>query len=99
VRIIALRTLKEFYSDPRYRDSELPIEAWYYEARQAQWRTSADVKAQYRQASFVGNNRVVFNIGGNKYRLVVEFHYASGIGFIRFIGTHAEYDKIDVEKI
>lgn len=99
MRIIALRTLIEFYSDPGYRDSELSLKAWYREAKHAQWRTPADIKAQYRQASIVGNNRAVFNICGNKYRLVVEFHYASGIGFIRFINTHAEYDKIDVEKI
>ena len=99
MRIIALRTLKIFYSDPRYRDSMLSLKAWYYEARHVQWRTPADIKAQYPKASIVGNNRVVFNICGNNYRLVVKFHYVSGIGFIRFIGTHAEYDKIDVETI
>ncbi len=75
------------------------LKAWYYEAKQAQWHAPTDVKAQYPKASIVGNNRVVFNISGNRYRLVVEFHYASGIGYIRFIGTHAEYDKIDVETI
>ena len=99
MRIISRRTLITFYSDPDYRDSKSQLEAWYYEARHAQWRTPADIKAQYRQASIVGNNRAVFNICGNDYRLVVKFHYASGIGYIRFIGTHAEYDKIDVETI
>lgn len=99
MRIIAVRALIEFYSDPRYRDSKPHLEAWYHEAKQAQWHTPVDVKAQYPKASIVGRNRVVFNISGNTYRLVVEFHYASGIGFIRFIGTHAQYDKIDVEKI
>lgn len=97
MRIITKRTLIDFYS--KHRDSEAQLEAWYYETKHAEWKTPADVKAQYPKASIVANNRVVFNICGNKYRLVIEFHYASGIGFVRFIGTHEQYDQTNVETI
>ena len=70
MRIIALKTLRAFWKAPAHRDAEQPIKAWYAEARNAAWRTPADVKAHYRSASIVGDNRVVFNIAGNKYRLV-----------------------------
>jgi mRNA interferase HigB len=99
MRIIALRTLREFWEKPEYQDSEQPLKAWYAEATNAIWHTPADIKAHYRHASIVGDNRVVFNIAGNKYRLVVKFHYNRSIGYIRFIGTHAEYDRIDVEEV
>jgi mRNA interferase HigB len=68
-------------------------------ASRAGWRSPADIKAAYRTASFVANNRVVFNVKGNAYRLVVAVHYNRGMMFIRFIGTHAEYDRIDATKI
>ena len=68
-------------------------------ARTADWATPADVKSAYRNASFVGNDRVVFNIGGNRYRLVVLFHYARRTGYVRFLGTHAEYDAIDARNV
>lgn len=99
MHIIAKRTLREFWEAPGHDDAEQPLKAWYAEAAHATWRTPVDVKAQYGSASIIGDNRVVFNIGGNKYRLVVKFHYNTGIGFIRFIGTHAEYDEIDAETI
>ena len=99
MRIIALRTLREFWEKPEHRDAEQPLKAWYAEARHAMWRTPADIKDHYRHVSIVGDNRVVFNIAGNKYRLVVKFHYNTGTGFVRFIGTHVEYDRIDVEMI
>jgi mRNA interferase HigB len=100
MRIIAKRTLREFWeSVPQHTDSEEPLKAWYREAKQAIWLTPADVKAQYCNASILKNNRTVFNIAGNKYRLVVEINYPAQIIFIRFIGTHQEYDKIDVEII
>ena len=99
MRIIAKRTLREFWDKLGHRDAEQPLKAWYAEARNATWSTPADIKARYRRASIVGNNRVVFNIAGNKYRLVVEFHYKTGTGFVRFIGTHKEYDRIDVEVV
>ena len=79
--------------------SELSLRSWYALASRAAWKTPADIKAAYRHASFVGNNRVVFNIKGNDYRLVVAVRYDTGLMYIRFVGTHPQYDKIDVEKI
>lgn len=103
MRIISLKTLKDFYSKPEKRDSQGAIETWYHEVKGALWKTSADIKILYPSASFVAGNRVVFNIGGNKYRLVVKIKYANlritGLVFIRFIGTHEEYDRIKVEEI
>jgi mRNA interferase HigB len=100
MRVIAKRTLREFWeSTPKYADAEDPLRSWYREAKHAIWQTPADVKEQYRNASILKNNRTVFNIAGNKYRLVVEINYTAQIIFIRFIGTHQEYDSIDVETI
>ena len=99
MRILAKKTLREFWGKPAHRDAEQPLRAWHAEAKNATWRTPADVKAHYRHASIVGNNRVVFNIARNKYRLVVEFHYNAGIGYVRFVGTHKNYDRIDVEAV
>ena len=100
MRVISKRTLREFQeSTPKYTDAEDPLRSWYREAKQAVWQTPADVKEQYRNASILKNNRTVFNIAGNKYRLVVEINYTAQIIFIRFIGTHQEYDSIDVETI
>jgi mRNA interferase HigB len=99
VRIIALRTLREFWEQPGRGDAEQPLKAWYAEAKDAAWRTPADVRAKYGSAGIVAHNRVIFNIAGNKYRLVVKFHYNTGIGYIRFVGTHADYDEIDAETV
>ena len=99
MHIISRKTLKKFYKQPDYRDAEGPLTAWFYEAKQANWETPADVKALYRSADILKNNRVVFNIGGNKYRLVVKINYPTKTVFIRFVGTHREYDRIDAEVI
>lgn len=99
MRIIKRKTLKDFYNQPDYWDAKGSLEAWYHEARHARWETPADIKSRYASASVLKNSRVVFNIGGNKYRLVVKIDYAAGIVFIRFIGTHAEYDRIDAEEV
>ena len=99
MRVIAISTLKSFWEKKDFRDSEQPLRAWYDEAKKAKWKRPADIKRQYRNASFLANNRVVFNIHGNKYRLVVAFNYEHGIAFIKFIGTHKEYDKIDAESV
>jgi mRNA interferase HigB len=99
VRIIARRTLREFWERPGRQDSEQPLRAWFAEAAKADWATPADIKQRHRNASIVGNSRVVFNIGGNKYRLVVAIKYEARIAFIRFVGTHAAYDRIDAEKV
>ena len=97
MRIIALGTLRQFWT--RRPDAEIPLRAWYALASRADWGRPADIKAAYRNASFVANNRVVFNIKGNDYRLVVAVHYNRGMMFIRFIGTHREYDGIDAATI
>ena len=97
VRTIAIKTLREFWT--KNRDAEQPLRAWYHEARKAKWTNPTQIKAQYRSASILKNNRVVFNIAGNKYRLVVRIHYQIGIVYIRFIGTHVEYDQIHAEEI
>ena len=95
MRIIALATLRDFWN--RHPDAEIPLRSWYTLASRSDWRRPADVKAAYRNASVVANNRIVFNVKGNDYRLVAAVHY--GMVFIRFVGTHREYDKIDAGTI
>jgi len=99
MRIIAVKTIKEFWEKNNHQDAEQSLRAWYHEAKQAKWRLPSDIKKQYKNASILRNNRVVFNINGNKYRLVVAIQYRFQIIFIRFIGAHADYDKIKVEEI
>ncbi|MBS3756940.1 MAG: type II toxin-antitoxin system HigB family toxin [Desulfobacterales bacterium] len=99
MRIIKKKTLIEFYDLKGHQDAKAPLEAWYYEAKNARWETPADIKAHFASASILKNNRVVFNIGGNKYRLVVKINYSAEIVFIRFIGTHEEYDRINAEEV
>jgi mRNA interferase HigB len=96
---ISRKKLIEFYEQPGRQDAKGQLEAWYYEAKHAQWESPADVKAQYGSASVIGGNRVVFNIAGNKYRLIVRINYNSKTVFVRFVGMHQEYDKIDAEVI
>ena len=99
MRIIARRVLREFWEESGRQDAEQPLRAWFGEVSKADWSKPADIKQQYRSASFIGGSRVVFNIGGNKYRLVVALKYEARIVFSRFIGTHAAYDKIDAEEV
>jgi len=99
VRIIARKKIREFWSTPHYCDSQRPLKSWYRDVKEADWRTPGDVKKQFRSASIIAGNRVVFNIAGNKYRLVMKFNYPYKIGYIRFIGTHKQYDEIDAETI
>ena len=97
MRVIARKTLKLFWE--KHADAEQPLKAWFHEAKTAQWKSYADIKSDYRSADVLPGNRVVFNIRGNRYRLIVHIHYQTGIVFIRFIGTHAEYDRIDATTI
>lgn len=99
MRIIAFRTIREFYEIPDYSDSEASLRAWYHDTKNALWKNSNDLKQQYKNASIIGNGRVVFNIKGNDYRLVVAIDYDFQMVFIRFIGTHKQYDKIDAKTI
>jgi len=99
MRVIARSTLKKFYETPNYGDSQDPLEAWYYEAKKASWNSPANIKEKYGSASILKDKRVVFNICGNKYRLVVSINYGAQIIYIKFIGTHKDYDNISVEEI
>lgn len=98
MRIIAKRTLREHWEKPGRHDSEEPLKAWHAIASKAKWRHFADVRQQFGSASAVGD-RVVFNIKGNEYRLVVRINYEFQIGYVRFVGTHPEYDKLDVKNV
>ena len=97
MRIISRKRLREFWE--KHTDAQQALQAWYADVKQADWQTPADIKNVYRNASIVTNNRVIFNIKGNKYRLVVVVQYQYGIVYIRFVGTHQEYDKIDAATI
>ena len=98
MRIIAKRTLRKFWgSSSRYRDAKGPLEAWRSECLKARWHTPQQLKAQFRSASILRNNRVVFNIASNKYRLVVSVDYGRQAMFVKFVGTHAQYDEINAE--
>ena len=100
MRIIALSTLKTFWEEhPEYMDAKEPTLAWHRYALHADWSSPADVKEDLRNASILKDGRVVFYIAGNKYRLVVWINYAHQVVYIRFIGTHAQYDKIDVQTV
>jgi mRNA interferase HigB len=97
MRIIAKKMIREFWGN--HIDAEQPLRAWYTKTKQAHWKSTSDVKKDYRNASFVANNRVIFNIKGKRYRLVVAVNYPYQIVYIRFIGTHNEYDKVDIATI
>jgi len=97
MRIISRRILREFWQ--KHADAAIPLQTWFYDVERAAWKGLADIKATFRNASFVANNRVVFNIKGNRYRLVVVIIFQHGIIYIRFVGTHEEYDRIDVTTI
>jgi mRNA interferase HigB len=99
MRVIAKSSLKKFWELPGCADSRGPLQAWYEEAKKANWGSPQALKAQFAHASICGNNRVVFNIAGNKYRLVVETQYRAGLTWVKFVGTHGQYDKIDVETV
>lgn len=97
MRVIARATLSLFWKS--HASSEQPLKSWFKEAEKAQWKSPNDIKKDYPSASILRDNRVVFNIKGNTYRLVVRINYDYGMIHIRFIGTHAQYDKIDAETI
>jgi mRNA interferase HigB len=97
MRIISRKTLKDFWE--RHPDAEAALQAWYVDVKRSRWRSPADIKSVYRSASLVANNRVVFNIKGNNYRILVAVQYQFGIVYVRFVGTHEEYDRIDAATI
>lgn len=103
MRIIARKTIRQFVDNLRgskdYRVVKSALDAWFHEVEQADWHSPADVRRAYTNASIVGSDRAVFNIKGNSYRLVVAINYRLQIVFIKWIGSHAEYDHIDVKTV
>lgn len=97
MRIIARSTLQIYWE--KHPDSEEPLKAWFKVANGANWKNPQDVKDCYRNASILKDGRVVFNIAGNKHRLIASINYPTGVLFIKFIGTHKEYDKINAETV
>ena len=97
MRIIAISHLKAFWE--QCPDAEQSLLAWIDEAKKADWKSPAEIKEKFRSASILKGGRVVFNICGNKYRLILKFDYEKGIGFVRFLGTHKEYDEINAEEV
>ena len=97
MRIISKKTLRDFWES--HPDSEQSLKAWNLEAREAEWTTPAQLKDRYPSASILADNRVVFNVGGNKYRLIVWTRYQQNMVYIKWLGTHAEYDRVNAEKV
>ncbi len=96
-RVVAKRTLRDFWE--KHADSEQYLKTWYDTAKTANWESPHDIKKTYANASIIGHNRMIFNIKGNSYRLIVQFNYLRQWAFIRFVGTHSDYDKINAETI
>jgi mRNA interferase HigB len=97
LRVIAKKILREFWE--RHNDSEQQLKAWFQETSKAEWTTPNEIKVEYPSASIIGNDRIVFNIKGNSYRLIVKINFDYKIVWIRFIGTHSEYDKVNAKVI
>ena len=97
MRVITKKTLRNFWE--KHEDAEQALKAWYHEAKKANWESPNDIKQRYRSADFLPGNRVVFNIKGNHYRLVVKIVYEIQCIYVRFVGTHKEYDRINSEEI
>lgn len=99
MRIISHRKLKEFFESPGREDSKVALERWYNITEQAVWHTLADIREDFPATDYIGNQRYVFNIRGNRYRLVVVIQFTIGRIYVRFVGTHSEYDKFDCSTI
>ena len=97
MRVIAKKILKDFWEV--HKDCEQQLTSWYHEASKARWKSPNEIKAEYPSASILSDNRVIFNIKGNNYRLIVKINYDYQMVWIRFIGTHTEYDKINANEI
>jgi len=99
MRIISKKTLKDFYENSIYSDSKNALEAWHKEVLKLDWNNPNEIKDMYASASIVGDEKVLFNISGNKYRLIVKINYPAKIVFIKFVGTHKQYDKINIKDL
>ena len=99
MRVVAKSSLVKFWSQPGHADSQGALQSWYDETIKADWKSPQNIKDQYCSPSICAGNRVVFNIAGNKYQLVVEMQYRAGIAWVEFVGTHARYDQFNVETV
>lgn len=99
MRIITKRRLEEFYEQEGHADSRVALERWHQKVSQANWKNFSDMRKDFPSADYVGNQHYVFNIKGNNYRLVVVVMFTPGLVYIRWVGTHKEYDKIDCSTI
>ena len=99
MRVIAKRTLRQFWEQPDHDNAERPLTEWYHLVSKASWQTPQQLKADLRNASILKSGRVVFNIAGNKYRIVAWINYPYRVLYIRFVGTHRDYDSIDAQNI
>jgi len=99
MRIVSKKTLKDFYETPNYSDSRNSLEAWHREVLKLDWNNPNEIKDMYSSASILGDEKVVFNISGNKYRLIVKINYHAKIVFVKFIGTHKQYDKVNIKEL
>lgn len=99
MRIVSHKKLKDFYETPGREDSKVALERWYHLTEEAEWRNLSDLKRDFPSADYAGNQHYVFNIKGNRYRLVVVIKFVMGYVFVRFVGTHTEYDRIDCSTI
>ena len=99
MRIVSHRKLKEFYETAGREDAKVALERWYQISSEAQWRNLSEMKEDFPSVDYVGNQHYVFNIRGNRYRLVVVVKFLMGYIFVRFVGTHQEYDRIDSSNI
>jgi len=97
MHVISRKTLREFWE--KHPDARQPLQTWYADLKHAVWKKPSDIKSVYRNASFLSNNRVVFNIKGNNYRVIIVVQYNHGLVYIRFVGTYKEYDRINAETI
>ncbi|GMV77983.1 MAG: toxin RelE [Chitinophagaceae bacterium] len=97
MRVIAKKILREFWE--KHNDCEQQLKSWFQEASKAEWKSPNEIKSEYPSASIIGNDRIVFNIKGNTYRLIVKINFDYQMVWIRFIGTHAAYDKVNSKTI
>jgi len=99
MRILSKKTLKDFYEQSIYSDSKSALESWHKEVLKLDWNNPNEVKEMYRSASIIEDTKVIFNIAGNKYKLIITINYYAKIVFIKFIGTHKQYNKINIEDL
>jgi mRNA interferase HigB len=99
MRVIAVGTLKAFWEQPAHRAAEAPMRAWLTIAKAARWRNPVEVKATFNSADLLADGRVVFDVGGNKWRIVAKLNFRHQVLYVRFVGTHAQYDRIDANAV